>query len=209
MSTQKVVYDEKKWPYVKKDGKTWNVRKAESRVGFVHQLCKLHEFGIFDTIYNTDNKNMSQEYIDLLENAVYEMKQILEDKHNTYGYHINHLTSGKMEYTVVLSKDSDSEDIDREVEFEDFETLEQAEAFAENRDDVDTILESPTEEYFLVVNNETDKAFDMMYPTLIRALTFMYGAIYPKHFMKLCEYFESHVDDNEDTEDSETENGDE
>ena len=110
-----------------------------------------------------------------------------------------------MEYTVILSKDSDDEDVDKEVEFEDFETRDQAEAFAENRDDVETILESPTEEYFLVVNNETDKAFDMMYPTLIRALTFMYGAIYPKHFMKLCEYIESDKSIGTDTEDSDKE----
>ena len=204
MSTQNVVYDEKKWPYVKKDGKTWNVKKAEDRIHFVHQAYKMNKLGIFDIVYEVSERS---EYVDLLEDAVYEMGQILENKHNDYGYHINHITSGKMEYTVVISSDSDEEGVDKDVQFEDFETMEEAEAFAENSDkNIETILESPTEEYFLVVNNETNKAFDMMYPTLIRALTFMYGAIYPKHFMKLCEFIES---GNNDSEEKSTEKGDE
>lgn len=95
-------------------------------------------------------------------------------------------------YVQVLDKEGTEQMRDDECYGEfvaDFDTYDEAEAEGASLDRF-YILEMPSEEWWMVINNETNtSAYKMMFPTKTRALAFLYNAAKPKAWMDLVDYY--------------------
>jgi hypothetical protein len=192
------------WPYVHEDGKRWNERKAESKIEGVYRYARTIKFdkSLYDSCCEAVASMAKDEVRDLLLRAIREMADIIDMKDKEYGFHINHITSDEKEWVVVLSKDSEEEGVDKEIDFRTFESEKQAELFAKNRDDVESIYSDYKEDYYTIVNESTGKsAFDILFPTAVRAVTFMYAYKTPEAWKAYMNYIDSKEE--EDTENEE------
>ena len=101
-------------------------------------------------------------------------------------------TDGVIRYGVYVLDDEQTEmmrDNEWGGEFvADFDTMEEAEAESEAFER-SYIVEMPSEEWYVVVANDTSKAvYTMMFPTEIRGLAFLYKKAKPVAWMKYVEY---------------------
>ena len=133
-------------------------------------------YGLF--LNNGDAMTQYGEYVDTREAA----EEIAKDIKSMVKYEIDETPDGK--YAVLVEDDVVTEDMRKNHvggEFVDvFDSREEAEDEGKSLGDY-YILEQPSEEWYVVVNNETEKrVFDIMFPSLKRAIAFMYRELKPK-----------------------------
>ena len=221
--------------------KTWNVTEAEADIRRIKQFANL--FKVPEVVEATKTQlihtlfGSKPELEQLVIDAATEMCNILMEKDNASGYHLNHIVSGKTVYSlwdnngkvyveaavfddkaeadafVAQQDDANIEEVEedgvtryhvcvldeeqtemmRENEgggefVADFDAREEAEAEAEAFER-SYIIECPSEEWYVVVNNETSKsAYPMMFPTEVRGLAFLYKKAKPEAWMKYVDY---------------------
>lgn len=92
----------KTWPKLNPDG-TLNVPNAEKELARVKSLVEFTgDAKMFPTWMSTMGKalNMSEERTEAMKAAAEEMADILNNKDNKSGYHLNHIKSGKTVYAL-------------------------------------------------------------------------------------------------------------
>ena len=106
-NTQEII-NSNVWPYISEDGKRWNVKMAEDDILTIKRfanMCKNPKLSEFNE--DTLIPKLFPDYLILVANdAIHEMADIMYNKDNAYGYHINHITSGKTVYSVYDTSDS-------------------------------------------------------------------------------------------------------
>lgn len=188
----------KRWPYIHEDGKRWNEKKAELKIEGIYRYAQTIKFSksLYESCYEAVADMASDEVREVLLDAISEMAKIIDMKDKEYGFHINHITSDEKEWIVVLSEDSEEEGIDKEVEFRTFESKKQAELFAKDRDDVESVYSDYKEDYYVVVDESTGNSlFDILFPTAVRAVTFMYAHKTPEAWKAYMNYIDSKEDE--------------
>jgi len=89
------------------DGKTWNVDKAEKQIASIKQFTLFYRGD--GKLEGSANAILSQLFKDdafreVVKDAAKEMAEIMDNKDNSSGYHINHVTSGKIAYCVFSTE---------------------------------------------------------------------------------------------------------
>ena len=216
----------KRWPYDDENG-GWNVELAENAIGNVYHFARLPKEAA-NILLKNGHEQHPDLFHDLFIGAVNEMQEIMNNKENTGGYHINHIVSGRQVYSLydnsgyVLTergKYENKEEAERaaeeyensEVEFiydkwivlapdeevtrdmqdhdsggtfvRDFDSVEEAEE-AFSKLEHGYIVEGPADEWWAVIKNDAKKnVFNMMFPTRVRALAFLYREASPVKWM--------------------------
>lgn len=127
--------------------------------------------------------------------AIYEMREILENDDNFTGYHIGHITTGKMQYQATAAKISNTADGEDAQTFEIlygsvYDKKEDA------RKELDTkfnsteyinqcVIEFPSDEWFSVVKNvDGKKAYPFLFDTQLNAVAALYYLARPKNYIE-------------------------
>lgn len=184
-----------KFPYINEDG-SWNAQKATEDLLSLQSFMRLSSIApksVTELVLNSTHPQDDEEARKARYNAAEELKEILSNKDNKYGYHLNHIESGDKVYTVYYDDPAlaEKEDCDKAVEYKEFEVQTVAEEFAEEKKKEGTFMytiDNPREEFWVVIDNKTGKnVFGMMFPLEARALAFLYARIMPPAWKEYCE----------------------
>ena len=161
----------------------YNVKKAEQRIldmeKFIHY--KKYKDQIPAAVYKATLPAGAKDNMEILEGAAEEIKNLLENTEEAYGYKLNYIKSGKQVYSVWKWK-GEVEEIEGEVKpgilwAEDkgeYDTPEEAHDAADEDDEIEAY---DPEEMWAIVDKEGKNPTNMIYPTRERAAVFLIGIL--------------------------------
>ena len=184
-----------KFPYNNEDG-SWNAKRATEDLLSLQSFMRLSSIApksVTEIVLNSTNPQDTEEARKARYNAAEELKEILSNKDNKFGYHLNHIESGEKIYTVYYEDSSlaEKDDYEKVVQYKEFEVQTVAKEFEEEKRKEGTFMytaDNPREEFWVVIDNKTGKnVFGMLFPFEARALAFLYARIMPPAWKEYCE----------------------
>lgn len=177
----------------------YTVKEIDDRLAGLMSLARMRKisgnkdlFKITDLDTREDITDKEKEKIMAREDALEELEDIYQNKDNFTGFHVNHITSGNIQYVLNADKKTEEKDeyghniikIDR---IGIYATKKEAEDATEKLDGYEgyTILDVPTDEYYTVIRNEDGKEAAPCKPTEeALAYAILYSMAMPESFMK-------------------------
>ena len=184
-----------KFPYNNEDG-SWNAKRATEDLLSLQSFMRLSSIApksVTEIVLNSTNPQDTEEARKARYDAAEELKEILSNKDNKFGYHLNHIESGEKVYTVYYEDPSlaEKDDYEKVVQYKEFEVQTVAKEFEEEKRKEGTFMytaDNPREEFWVVIDNKTGKnVFGMLFPFEARALAFLYARIMPPAWKEYCE----------------------
>ncbi len=151
-----------------------DVKSLERAVMAAEHCLRMQRLGapepIMRHLYNQVGTNRPEFYA--------EMDQVLHNTQEKYGYHINHISSGKTVY-VVTSTREDKDGNYQMVDIGEFDTMKEAEECEDDSEECVgyTYSEIDKNEWWAIIGPDGENATRTMYPYRERAFVFLLGLL--------------------------------